>query len=174
MSTMTLDQIAAVAQIIGVVTIVSGLFFGWFQIRVNRARQRDTIVINLMQTFYHADLARAVQLLHGLPDGASADELRKRGPEYEEAAVIITTSFETLGLLVFKKIAKFDLVIDLTGGMVASMYRKLKLWLPVVRKEQNQPSWAEWFEWLALLAEDHKARQDPAFTGHRGWKSRVR
>ncbi len=170
MLAITLEQLAAVAQIIGVFTIVSGLFFGWFQIRVNRARQRDTVVINLMQTFYHADLARAVQILHGLPDGASADELRKRGPEYEEAAVIVTTSFETLGLLVYKKIAKFDLVIDLTGGMVTSMYRKLRLWLPVVRKEQNQPSWAEWFEWLALLAEDHKARQEPACTGHRDWK----
>ncbi len=174
MSTTTIEQIAAVAQIIGVLTIVSGLFFGWFQIRVNSARQRDAIVINLMQTFYHSDLARAVQIVHRLPDGASADELRKRGPEYEEAAVIITTSFETLGLLVFKKIAKFDLVIELTGGMVVSMYRKLKLWLPVVRKEQNQPSWAEWFEWLALLAEDHKPRQDPPFTGHRGLKPRFR
>ncbi len=169
MLAMNLEQLAAVAQIIGVFTIVSGLFFGWFQIRVNRARQRDTIVINLMQTFYHADLARAVQILHGLPDGASADDLRKHGPEYEEAAVIITTRFETLGLLVYRKIAKFDLVIDLTGGMVTSMYRKLRLWLPVVRKEQIQPSWAEWFEWLALLAEDHKPRQEPAFIGHKDW-----
>ncbi len=170
MSAITLERYAAIAQIIGVFTIVSGLFFGWFQIRVNRARQRDTIVINLMQTFYHADLARAVQILHGLPDGASAEEIRKRGPEYEEAAVIITTSFETLGLLVFKKIAKFDLVIELTGGMVTSMDRKLQFWLQTVRKEQNHPAWAEWFEWLALLAKDNKFRDEPAFVGLRNWK----
>lgn len=170
MSAMTLEQIAAVAQIVGVFTIISGLFFGWFQVRVNRARQRDTIVINLMQTFYHSDLARAVQILHGLPDGASAEELRKCGPEYEEAAVIITTSFETMGLLVYKRIAKFDLVIELTGGMVMSMYRKLQLWLQTVREEQNHPSCAEWFEWLALLAEEHKSSTEPAFTGLRNWK----
>ncbi len=170
MSAMTLEQLAAAAQIIGVMTIVSGLFFGWFQVRVNRARQRDTIVINLMQTFYHSDLARAVQILHGLPDGASAEELRKCGPEYEEAAVIISTSFETMGLLVYKKIAKFDLVIELTGGMVISMYRKLQFWLQTVRKEQNQPSWAEWFEWLAVLAEDYKPCKEPAFIALRNWK----
>jgi hypothetical protein len=170
MSGVTLEQLAAAAQIVGVITIISGLFFGWFQIRVNRARQRDTIVINLMQTFYHSELARAVNILHALPDGVSADELRRRGPEYEEAAVIISTSFETMGLLVFKRIAKFDLVIELTGGMVISMYRKLQLWLQAVRKEQDQPSWAEWFEWLAHLAEDRKPRQEPAFVAVRGWR----
>jgi hypothetical protein len=167
---MTLEQLAAAAQIIGVLTIVSGLFFGWFQVRVNRARQRDTIVINLMQTFYHSELARAVHILHALPDGVSAEELRERGPEFEEAAVIISTSFETMGLLVYKKIAKFDLVSELTGGMLTSMYRKLQLWLQAVRKEQNHPSWAEWFEWLALLVEDQKLHHEPAFTGLRNWK----
>ena len=170
MSAMTIEQLAAAAQIIGVFTIISGLFFGWFQIHVNRARQRDTVVINLMQTFYHSDLARAVHLLHGLPDGATADELRKSGAEFEDAAVIVVTSFETMGLLVYKKIAKFDLVIDLSGGMVISMYRKLQLWLQAVRDEQNQPSWAEWFEWFALLAQDHKPRHQPAFIGLRNWK----
>lgn len=170
MSGMTLEQMGAAAEIIGAFTIISGLFFGWFQIRVNRARQRDTVVINLMQTFYHSDLARAVKILHGLPDGASAEELRKRGPEFEEAAAIITTSFETMGLLVHERIASFDLVIQLSGGMVISMHRKLKLWLQAVRDEQNQPSWAEWFEWLALLAEDYKPRKEPAFTGLRDWK----
>ena len=170
MSDITLDQIASAAEIIGAMTIISGLIFGWFQIRVNSGRQRDTIAINLMQTFYNPALARAVHLLHGLPDAASAEDLRKRGPEFEEAAMVVTTSFETMGLLVYKRIAKFDLVVALAGGMITSMYRKLKFWQEAVREEQNQPSWAEWFEWFALLVEDRKADSPPAHIEFRNWK----
>jgi len=170
MSGLTLEQIASAAEIIGALTIVSGLIFGWFQIRVNSGRQRDTIAINLMQTFYNPALARAVHLLHGLPDGVSAEELRKRGPEFEEAAMMVTTSFETMGLLVYKRIAKFDLVVALAGGMMTSMHRKLELWQEAVREEQNQPSWAEWFEWFALLAEDRKSDSAPAHVEFRNWK----
>ena len=94
----------------------------------------------------------------------ATEELRQRGPEYEEAAVIITTNFETVGLLVYKKVAKFNLVIELCGGMNLSMYRKLKPWLKTVREEQNQPSWGEWFEWLALKAEAQKPTRKLLYT----------
>ena len=34
--------------------------------------------------------------------------------------------------------------------------RKLDKWILYKRESQQQPSWAEWFEWLARLAEEHK------------------
>ncbi len=71
-----------------------------------------------MRAFYNPDLARAVALLHHLADGISANELREMGPAYAEAAIIISPTFETIGLRVCKKIAKFDLVVELAGGMV--------------------------------------------------------
>jgi hypothetical protein len=135
MTGMSLQQIASIAEIIGAFTIVSGLVFGWFQIRVYRTQQRDRIATNLMQTFYNPDLARAVSLLHKLPDGISIREMRKMGTEYEDAAIIVSTSFETMGLLVYKRIAQFDLVMELAGGMMTSMYRKLAVWLDDIRTE---------------------------------------
>lgn len=170
MTNLSLDQMASLAEIIGAITIVSGLIFGFFQIRVYRTQQRDAIAINLMQTFYSPELARAVHLLHSLPDAISAQELRAKGPEYEEAAVIICTTFETMGLLVYKKIAKFDLVMELAGGMVTTMGRKLSAWLATVREEQNQPSWAEWFDWLARRAVEHKSIRAPAYLRTDNWK----
>ena len=170
MTGLTLQQIASLAEIIGAVTIVSGLLFGWFQIRVYRTQQRDRIATNLMQTFYNPDLARAISLLHELPDGISAGEMRERGPEYEDAAVIVSTNFETMGLLVYKRIAKFDLVMELAGGMMTSMYRKLSVWLEETRTEQKQPSWAEWFEWIAQMADKHKSEKEPAHKRVAGWK----
>ena len=156
MAGISLETLAAVAEIIGMVTIVSGLIFGMIQIRAYRSNQRSIAATSLAKTFYDQAFARSIILLHDLPDGASAEQLRQAGPEYEEAAVIICTSFETMGLLIYRKIAQFDLVMDLAGGVSASMFRKLENWIMDKRESQNQPSWAEWFEWMARLAEKYK------------------
>jgi hypothetical protein len=92
------------------------------------------------------------------------------GQEYVDAAVIVSTTFETMGLLVYKRIAKFDLVMELAGGIIASMPRKLSVWLEDIRNEQKQPSWAEWFEWIAQMADKHKSEKEPALKRVAGWK----
>ena len=156
MEDITLDSVAAVAEIIGVVTIVSGLVFGIFQLRAHRIQQRNAVANNLAKTFYNTEFARAALLLHQVPDGASYEEVHSKGPEFEEAAVIICTSFETMGLLVYRRIAEFDIVMDLAGGLAASMFRKLEGWIKRKREVVNQPSWAEWFEWLATMSGKYK------------------
>jgi hypothetical protein len=156
MSEWNLDQVAAIAEIVGAITILTGLVFGVFQIRAHHVQQRNAIATSLAKTFYNTDFAKAVLVLHGLPDGVTADKVRESGPDFEEAAVIVCTSFETMGLLVYKKIAPFDLVMDLAGGLSAAMYRKLENWIASKRTDQDQPSWAEWFEWLANLAVTYK------------------
>jgi hypothetical protein len=75
-------------------------------------------------------------------------------------------TFETMGLLVFERIAPFKLVLELAGGMIVVMWHKLGPWMHQVRKEQLQPSWAEWFDWLALQCERHKNLQAPAYEEH--------
>jgi hypothetical protein len=164
MTESVLQTIAAYAEILGATTIVTGFAMGWFQIRFYRSQQRDRVAINLMQTFYNSDFSRAVTLVQELPEHVSADELRARGPEYVEAISVVTMSLETMGLLVYKKIATADIAFELAGGMATSMYRKTDKWLEAVREEQNQPSWAEWFEWFAVNADKHKRGKLP---GHR-------
>jgi hypothetical protein len=156
MESITLESAAAVAEIVGVVTILSGLVFGVFQLRAHRMQQRNAVANSLAKTFYNTEFARAALLLHQVPDGASYEELRSKGQEFEEAAVVICTSFETMGLLVYRRIAEFDIVMDLAGGMAASMFRKLEGWIKGKREEANQPSWAEWFEWLATMSSKYK------------------
>jgi len=170
MTGLSLEQLAAISEIIGACTIVTGLIFGAFQVRAHRVEQRNAIATELTSTFYNADLARAVLLLQNLPDGATVEQLRARGPEFEDAAIIVCTSFETMGLLVYRKIAPFDLVMDLAGGMVASMYRKLQGWVTAKQAEQNQPSWAEWFVWLATRAEKYKHSAGASAGPASGWK----
>jgi hypothetical protein len=166
----TLDQLANYADIIGTVTVVGGLAFALIQLSEYRKQRRDVIAAELMRTFYSVDLADAVTLVRSLPDHCPADELRQRGPQYERAAIIVNTSFETMGLLVFRRIADYGLVEQLAGGMVTVLWRKLDVWVSSVRAEQDQPSWAEWFEWLARLAASRKNEAQPAYVAYKDWK----
>ena len=170
MTEISLPTLANIAEIIGAGSIITGLVFGWFQIRHFRAQQRDAVAINLMQTFYNKELAQAIALLQPIPDGVSLDELRAKGDSYVEAAITIATSFETMGLLVFKKIATMDLVLDLAGGIVTTMNRKLRVWQNDMRVAQEQPSWGEWFEWLGDQAEKNKLQDVPAHIKYRDWQ----
>lgn len=170
MAATTLSELANWAEIIGASSILTGLVFGWFQIRQYRTQQRDAIAINIAQTFYSGDLARSISLLHEVPDGISLEDLRLRGDRYMHAAITVATSFETMGLLIFKRIAPFDLVLDLAGGIVSSMSRKLVNVHQELRSEQNQPSWGEWFEWLGDQAEHVKHERTPAHIQHRDWR----
>ena len=169
MNDLPLATIANLAEIIGAGSIVTGLLIGWFQIRHFRAQQRDAVAINLMQTFYNQDLAQAIALLQPLPDGIGLEELREKGIAYVNAAITITTSFETMGLLVFKRIATMDLVLDLAGGIVITMNRKLRNWSNEIRVAQLQPTWGEWFEWLGDQAEKANQAATPAHVQHRDW-----
>jgi Tfp pilus assembly protein PilN len=166
----TLSTWGNIANIIGAGSIVTGLIVGWIQIRHLRRQQRDAVAINLAQTFYSHDLAHAIALLQPLPDGISLTQLRAMGERYEIAALTVCTSFETMGLLAFKRIAPIDLVLDLAGGIVSVMARKLHQWNEDLRAEQQQPSWGEWFEWLGDQAQQRKSQSVPAHIKHQNWK----
>lgn len=68
MNEISLATLANFAEIVGAGTILSGLVFGWIQIRHYRAEQRNQVAAELTRTFYSRDLARALSLLHGLPE----------------------------------------------------------------------------------------------------------
>ena len=170
MPELSLATWANLAEIIGAGSIVTGLIVGWVQIRHLRTQQRNAIAINLAQTFYDRDLAAAITLLQHVPDGVSRSQLQAMGEEYERAAVTVVTSFETMGLLAFKRIAPIDLVLDLAGGIVSVMCIKLRVWQQELRDEQQQPSWGEWFEWLGDQAMKLKTASKPAHIQHKNWK----
>ena len=170
MNEIPLSTWANLAEIIGAGSIITGLLFGWFQIRQFRVQQSDAVAITLAQTFYSRDLAEAIALIQQVPDGVSLKEMRDLGPQYQAAAITITSSFETMGLLVFKRVAPLPLVLDLAGGIVSTTCRKLRKWLEELREEQQQPSWAEWFEWLGDQAIKAKESSQPAQIAHKDWK----
>ena len=169
-----LSTLANIAEILGATTIVGGALFAIFQIREFRAQRRDAVAVELMRSFSAPDLASAFNLVRGLPDGVSAAELRAKGPEVERAAIMICTTFEAIGVLVFRGVTTFRMVQELNGGIAFVMWRKLGRWTHELREENQQPSWGEWFQWLAeqLGREIEDAESNPAHLRHADWRPR--
>jgi hypothetical protein len=166
---MDLDQLADIAQVIGGVTVVAATLFALKQLSEMRRQRADLVACELMRSFLDTEMTRAIRLIRTLPDGISAEDLRQAGPEAELAALRIGITFETMGLLVYRRIAPLDLVVELAGGMAVAMWRKIGPLEERIRTEQSQPSSAEWFQWLAEQCEASKDEGMPAYIAHRGW-----
>lgn len=173
-SVLTLQNLANLAEILGGITILGGAAFAIVQLREIRAQRRQAVAVELVRSFQNSELARAVNLIRELPDHASAETLRARGPEYERAAIMLATTYETIGLLAFRRLGSFSLVRELTGGLALVIWRKLSRWIETVREEHRQPSWAEWFQWLAeqLAREADEKEAQPAYRRFADWRPR--
>ncbi len=168
----TLADFAAAAEIFGALTIVVGGLFAVFQLAEYRRRRSSQVAAELCRGFIEPDLARAVTLLRMLPDDLGLEEVREWGVEYEEAMQIVGMTFETMGLLVHKDIASFQIVQELAGGLLLMMWRKMSAWTKDVRVVQGNPRFGEWTQWLAERIEECEGEMVPAFELHRDWKGR--
>ena len=161
-----LQRLANIAEILGALMLIGGAIFGILQIREFRAQRRQAVAVELTRSFHNLDLVRAMNLILKLPDGISAEELRSKGPEYEEAAIMISATYEAIALLVFRKMATFSMVRELTGGVAVVMWQKLEQWIAWMRQDLANPSWAEWFQWLAAQL----ARESTDKDAHRAYE----
>ncbi|MEZ5502041.1 MAG: hypothetical protein R3E50_05060 [Halioglobus sp.] len=86
--------------------------------------------------------------------------------ETEEAAQIVGMMFETMGLMVYRDVASFRLIQELTGGLLLMMWRKLETWIRTTRKEQGNPRFGEWVQWLAERIEERESEMVPAYEAY--------
>ena len=164
-----LSHIAMLAEIFSALAIVLGAGYAAVQYFAFRTLRRDQAAAELCRRFSEPDLARAVIQLFRLPDGLPAEEFRKQGQEYEEAAQIVGVTFETMGLLVYRDIASFTLVQEMSGGLLQALWRKMGPWVHGVREETGNPRFGEWVQWLAERLQEREEEIEPAFAAHRDW-----
>jgi hypothetical protein len=169
-----LQTLADLAEVIGGATVVGGVAFGLLQLREFRLQRATSAAVDLIRSIQGPDYSKAVGLVHRLPDGVGSKALRELGREFEDAALMIGITFETIGLVTFRRVVPFSVVQDLVGGITISMWRKLSVWTEEVRREQDQDTWLEWFQWLAeRLARHGSARGgEPAHRSFQDWRPR--
>ncbi|NNE32061.1 MAG: hypothetical protein HKN40_06800 [Winogradskyella sp.] len=165
-----LTTYVAIAEIIAAAAIVGGAIFGVIQVIEFRKQRSAQVAADLCRAFTEPEFAKAVVLLSSLPDGLSLKEFKARDSSYQVAAQIVGMMFETMGILVQKKIASFLVVQELAGGLLLMLWRKIEYQIKDTRIEQNNPRFGEWVQWLVERIEEREDEKEPAFIEYAGSK----
>jgi hypothetical protein len=165
-----LTNLANIAEIIGAIIVVGGLIFAVLQMRQTRQQRREMAAIELFRFFGNPKFTAAYKRILRLPEGQSADDIQGKSAELEEAAMLISATMESIGVMTFQRIVPFMVVYNLIGASCPALWRKLCPWVEMLREEQNEPAVFEWFQWLAdRLEHSHALDHDPAYVTHKEW-----
>lgn len=161
---MSWEAVTAIATAFTGCVIALTALVGFYQLRQFQQQRRDSSAIELMRSLQDTTFAHAFRIILALPEGVPASELAAAGSEIEEAAQILAFRFETLGLLVYRGAISFDVMEDLVGGAVLSIWDRLKDGVRQTREQKNYPMYCEWFQWLAEQFDKRgRLQQIPAY-----------
>lgn len=168
-----LSMLANMAEIIGALIVIGGLYFAVLQMRQIRQQRRELAAIELFRFFASPKFTEAYQAVLHMPDGMSAEEIRSERAKLEDAAMLISTTMENIGVMTFQRIVPFLVVSNLVGTSVVVLWRKLENWAVDLREELDSPDAFEWFQWLAERLEQYRPDgSKPAYEAFKAWAPR--
>lgn len=166
-----LSRLADMAEILGAIVVIGGLIFAILQMRNIRQQRREMAAIELFRSFGNAEFNKAYDAILNLPDGLSASEIEVQFPGRGNAAMLICTTMENIGVMTFQRIVPFLVVKNLIGKSTVLLWRKLERWVIDLREKIDSPEAFEWFQWLAeKLDECTDDKEKPAYEAFKSWK----
>ena len=166
----TFDFLAQLAPILSFLAILTAIIFGLIQLRQFKTQRKDLAAVEIMRTMQDAQFTDSLNLITNTEHINSQQEISAQNPDLEKAILALTTKFETLGFLVYKKVIPLEFVEQLIGGVCISLWEKLKEYIYEYRLVNNQKLFLEWFEWLAHQFKTRKRNQAaPAISKFKNW-----
>lgn len=166
---MTLPELLSLVSTLAIVA--AGVFAGMQVRQLNRQRARDS-ALQLSHSFQTPEFVNAVNIVFELPDGLSKAEIDSRlGAELTNVWVMFGT-FESLGILVYRREIAISLVEDFCGGAIVLAGKRFKRYLAEMKESSGRDTYYEWFQWLFDRLEERETLKPaiPAFVAHRNWK----
>ena len=162
-----------ILSIFSTVAIVAGGIFAGVQLRqFNKHRARES-ALQLLHSFRTPDFLYAANIVFDLPDELSKKELEARLGEKMTSVLVLFGTFESLGILVFRREMDIRLVEDFFSGIIIYSGKKFKNYLVEVRESSNRQTYYEWYQWLFEQVEKRESKTPaiPAFIAFRDWKA---
>jgi hypothetical protein len=166
-------DISTIANLINAIAVTAGVIFAAAQIRQYRQRRQRDAMLELVRSFQSPAFTAAYHRVLSLPDGADAAKIRELlGPDGEDAVYLVSLTWESLGVLVYRREVTLDLVDDFFSGPLVISWRKLKVYSEEWRRTLNRETGNEWFHWLAerMLEREKTSPPIPAYVAHRQWR----
>jgi hypothetical protein len=84
----------------------------------------------------------------------------------------VSLTWESLGVLVFRREVTLDLVDDFFSGPILLSWQKLRVAAQEERRALDRETGLEWFQWLAerMMEREKLSPPVPAYIAHRDWK----
>lgn len=166
-------DIGTIANIATAITVLTGVIFGWFEVRHFRREREERAAFYLLQTMLTNAWLRSAVAVDTLPDNV-APEVLEGDPKMLDAAHSIGLILEAVGYAVYARIVPLAMVDDMMGGIVRVTWRKMERYVMHDRARSGSQKGWEWFQWLHVQLERHSRSKTTlrmgAFDALRDWK----
>ena len=166
-------DISTIANLINAFAVTAGVIFAAVQITQYRQRRHRDAMLELVRSFQSPAFTSALRQVLSLPDGANAEKIREvLGPDGEDAVYLVSLTWESLGILLFRREVTLDLIDDFFSGPIVLSWQKLKVYSEEWRIAQKRETYSEWFHWLAerMMEREKLMPPVPAYIAHRDWR----
>jgi hypothetical protein len=169
---MNLQTLANIAEIIGALLVITGVFFGIMEVRHYRQQRQETASMEVMRAFQSLDFNRALRLIMDYEQECQRCREQSMPQDLQDAAMLVSTTLEAVGLMVYQRTVPFRLVQQLMGGTIQASWRVLRPHTEWMREKLCRPSIHEWFQWLAERLDGCPEYRDEvgAYSKYQNWK----
>jgi len=166
-----LQNVANMAEIFGALMVVAGVLFALIEIRHYRQQRQEAAAMEIMRSFQSAGFTGALRLVMDYEQECrNCDDAMPQ--QLQDAAMLVSTTLESTGLMVYQKIVPFGLVQQLMGGTIQASWKVLQPHTEWLRHKLSRPSIHEWFQWLAERLDEFPEYRDEegAYSKYQNWK----
>ena len=157
---------------VSAIALVAGVIFAAYQLVELRRQHKRDAVLGLVRSFQSGDFTAALGRVNSLRDGANLRTIRRvLGPDGRDQVFLVGLTWESLGVLVFRREIDMQTIDDFFSGAVTISWRKLHTFVEEDRKSLQRETVWEWFQWLAerMQARESRTAPIPAHIAHRDW-----
>jgi hypothetical protein len=167
-------NVEAVFQAVEAAALVVGVGFAVYETRRYRRERNREAAMELLHAFQTPEFAKALVMVYRLPDGLSKQQIESSLGEDLHLVYAMTTTWESIGVLVFRGEMSIHLVDDFFSGPIVVSWRKLQSYFIGERKETGRETVGEWFQWLAERFAERESTTPPvpAYVQYREWRPR--
>lgn len=91
---MNLQTLANLAEIFGVVLVITGVFFGLMEVRHYRQQRQETASMEIMRAFQNLDFNRSLRLVMDYEQECKRCNEQNMPRELQDAAMLVSTTME--------------------------------------------------------------------------------
>jgi hypothetical protein len=163
-----------ILEAVSAVALVAGVLFAAYQLVELRRQHRRDAVLGLVRSFQSGDFTAALGRVNSLPNGANLKTIQRvLGPDGRDQVFLVGLTWESLGVLAFRREIDMGTIDDFFSGAITISWRKLHVFVEEDRKSLERETVWEWFQWLAEQMRDRERRSAPipAHIAHRDWSA---